>query len=78
MRRSTRTAGRAPPALYAGSTRTGHPRAGAAHYGAMASSTCTLLYVSPMVRSTRDTPDAPDAPDAPDPVYCMCTDMWDL
>ena len=53
-----------------GSTRTGHPRAGAAHYGVVDAR--HLLYVAPVVRSARD------APDAPDPVFFLNTDMWDL
>ena len=44
-----------------GSTRNGHPRAGAAHYGVVDAQ--HVLYVTPMLRSARD------APDASDPVF---------
>lgn len=53
-----------------GSTRSGHPRAGAAHYGVVDAR--HLLYAVPLVRSARD------AADAADPVFLLNTDMWDL
>ena len=53
-----------------GSTRTGHPRAGAAHYGVVEAK--HVLYAAPMVCSARD------ASDAPDPTFFLVSDMWDL
>jgi hypothetical protein len=53
-----------------GSTRSGHPRAGDAHYGVVEAR--HVLYAVPMVRSARE------AADAADPVFFLNTDMWDL
>ena len=70
-----RHVGRPPFAAYrwsrsTGSTRGGHPTAGAAHYGVIA--TEHIMYVAPMIRL----PSA--AADAADPVFLLDTDMWDL
>jgi hypothetical protein len=53
-----------------GSTRTGHPVAGAAHYGVVSAE--HVLYRVPMVPLFRY------APDDPDPTFFLNTDMWDL
>ena len=53
-----------------GSTRSGHPAAGAAHYGVVCAK--TVQYAVPMIRHLGD------APDALDPTFFLNTDMWDL
>ena len=53
-----------------GSTRTGHPAAGAAHYGVVCAS--HVLYRVPMIPLFRHTPGDPD------PTFFLNTDMWDL
>jgi hypothetical protein len=53
-----------------GSTRTGHPAAGAAHYGVIAAE--HVLYRVPMIPLFRH------APGEPDPTFFLNTDMWDL
>ena len=53
-----------------GSTRTGHPAAGAPLYGVIAAE--HVLYRAPMIALFRH------APDEPDPTFFLNTDMWDL
>ena len=54
-----------------GSTRTGHPAAGDAHYGVIAAE--AVLYRAPLIRLFRHGPSDPD-----DPTFFLNTDMWDL
>ena len=53
-----------------GSTRTGHPAAGASHYGVVCAT--HVLYRVPMIPLFRH------APGEPDPTFFLNTDMWDL
>ena len=53
-----------------GSTRNGHPAAGAPHYGVVSAE--HVLYRVPMIPLFRH------APGEPDPTFFLNTDMWDL
>ena len=53
-----------------GSTRSGHPTAGDAHYGVITAE--SVLYRAPLIPLFRHMPSDPD------PTFFLNTDMWDL